>query len=109
MGDRVVAREVVVVEPAQPGALFARLEMLPDAAVAGAVLGIVQEPLHVVVARDDPEAERRDVVDGILAPKLMRERRRVARLQEIEEEIGGGLVHGIPFDHPQAGNRPVAG
>jgi hypothetical protein len=28
------------------------------------VLGVVVEPLHVVVARDEPEAERLDEVDG---------------------------------------------
>ena len=74
-------------------ALGLRLEVLPRAAVLGGVLGIVEEPLHVVVARHEPEAERGHEVDGILGAQPVHERRRVLRREQLEEEVRGRRTH----------------
>ena len=84
-----LGHQVVLFEPAPERALGRRLIVLPEAAVLVAVLRIVEQALHVVVARHQPEAERLDEVDGIVRAQPVQHRVRIVGVDHLEE----GILH----------------
>jgi hypothetical protein len=62
----------------------------------------VEESLHVVVTRHEPESQWRYEMNGILVAQAMQKRRGIVSGNQIEEDVlaaglrGGGRIHAEP-------------